>query len=322
MKKPYLFIDSIVVQLSFPSNIDAVTMFRRVARLLSEHFTSVRREFMRQDKLVKFRRMHILRDSQNNNLECLEIFSFTREVEAFSWFSVYARKEGVYVELHSMAQYMPSFTLEKQSVLHLLYMTYTEHFSFSRIDVAIDVKSKFSDVLVCDVNSNPLQVNEDYSSRTCFYFEKQNARGLKIYSKTSQRNRTTVLPYHLTRVELTLKRTKLKTISSLDELSRRFMKELFSYRIFVRDEEVILTEAMVYELTRDLYSVLENGSNTLLYANKYKNIMKQSHKALLSYECFRDGKKMVEYAMKNDISYKTLRQNISFYKSFFAEKAS
>lgn len=319
MMKPNLFIDSIVVQISSP--IDVLFIYRQIVRLLSTHFLSVKRELMRQDKLVKFRKMYILRDSLNNNLECLALFSFTKEVEAFSWFSVYARKEGVYIELHSMAQYMPSFTLEKQSVLHLLYTNYTEFFSFSRIDVAIDLKSRFSEVMVCDVKSNPLQVNEYYSSITCFYFEKQNGRSLKAYSKTAQRNRVYVLPYDLSRVELTLKRVKLKTISSVHELSSRLHKELSSYRIFVRDEEVIVTEIMVDELTRSLYSILESGSNTLLYANKFKNITKQSQKALLSYECFRSGKKMVEFAMKNDISYKTLRQNISFYKSFFCRKS-
>jgi len=312
-----LYIDSIIIQIANDSVFNSLANFKSVVRLLSKYFTHVPKELLRQDKLSKFNNMYIIDDKTRDYSQCLALFSFTENIEDFSWFSVYARKEGVYIELHSLVQYMSSFTQEKLFVLHLLYKKYTKLFSFSRLDIAIDIKEKFLDLVIYDKNLIELKTNTYKSTKNCSYFQNRNAVALKAYNKTKQRNRRIALPYQLIRVELTIKRSKLKTVLTESALSKRIKKELSYYHIFIKNEEVLIHEQMIDELVRDFYSVLVTGRNTLRYANKYKNMKKQAEKAYLSYECFKSNTTMKTYAQKNNISYKTLRKHMNFYKAYF-----
>lgn len=310
----HLYYDSIVVQLNAHNKQESEYIFRIVTRMLALHFTKIDVVDIRQDKLVKFRKMYILKDSGYSNVELLNFFSFDVGVDSFSYFSVYARKEGVFIELHSITQYTQSYTSEKFRVLHLLYSNYPTIFSFSRIDVAVDVRSSFSDINLYDKKMNPINKSSS-SSKTCFYFKKQSNTSVKIYYKTKQRNRSVVLPYHLTRIEFTFKRAKVKNISSIEDLSKRLKKEFNSCSIVISGKQLVITDVMLDSLSQDLYQVLEDGTHTLLYANRYKNMIKQATKAELSYKCFQDRSIMFEFSKVHDISYKTLRTNVAFYKS-------
>lgn len=318
MQKHNLFIDSIIFQILAPINV--FNTYRGVVRLFNRDYVHMKLSSLPRDKVSKYAKAYILRDSQRNNEECIDIFSFTKEIKPYAYFIVYARGNYVTVEIHGLVQYAENFLLEKLSVVHLLHLNYKEYLSLSRLDIAIDIKSKFDELMIYDRDLLPIDIDEN-SSKSCFYYDDskqlryKRTRSLKAYDKTNQRGRGYPLPFYLTRIELTIRRSKLKSISSVEELYERVLKELSYYRIFISDVELPIDDEDIYELCRDLYQVLELGTNTLYYSNLYKNIKKQSQKSKLAYECFKANRKLVGFASENDISLKTLRKNIKFFKN-------
>lgn len=309
----YLFVDSFVVKIS--SKTASVHRYDAIVVLLSRYFYLIDLDSVPKNRLSKYYNCYVTEG-------CLSVFCFNSKFEKHSYFVVYARKEGVYIEIHGFVQYTNCFTLQKLQVLHLLYTNYTDAFSFSRLDIAIDIRTRFENVTILNKKYEPIAIDECYSSPSCHYYKESNqslfrrTRVMKCYDKTFQKTRGFMLPFHLTRIEVTIKRAKLKLIDDIEGLFKRVRKELKHYHIFIHDDEVVIDEESIRILVVDLFQVLQNGTNRLYYSNIYKNIKNQSHKARLSYECFKSGYKIPTFARNNDISTKTLRKNINFFRRF------
>jgi hypothetical protein len=324
MNKLNLFFDSVIIQLS--SQTTSIHQYYQVVRLLSKHFHLINPTTVPREKLAKYSKSYIVRDSMKNFKECLSVFSCSTKLKPYGWFVVYARKEGVYIELHGFMQYTDSFIFCKLQVLHLLYKNFFESFSLSRLDVAIDLRARFKDVVILNKNSESLQINKKISSARCHYYDEstqarfRRSRIMKCYDKTFQRSRSYPLPFFLTRIEVIIRRSKLKFISDAISLQQRLVKELSNYHIFVGNDEIIIDENHINKLCLDFFQILQNGKNILYYSNIYKNIKKQSDKAKLSYECFKNGCSIPFFATNHNISTKTLRKNINFFRRFKNEQ--
>ena len=321
-----LFYDSIIIKLSTKRECDVTSLYMKVKKYISRYYHIVRLSDIPKDKLSKYNNMYLLYNNLQDYQLCLCVFSTINTIEPHSWFTVYARKDGVYVELHGFVQYTQSFTSRKLELLHLLYNEYSKIFSFSRVDIAIDIRDKFSNISIYDKNNKSLDIDNNLSSTFCYYFKESStsrykqSRLLKCYDKTFQKSRGFILPFYLTRVELTIKRSKLKNIKNATDMFARAKKELSYYKIYASDNEIVISNSSILTLVDDLYQVLQYGKNKLYYSNIYKNIKKLSSLAKLSYECFINRDKTSTFAKNNPISLRKLQRNISFFRRYINER--
>jgi len=320
-----LFFDSIVIKLN---SLSPITTYNDVVSYLrdNKYFIIQKKKFPFGDKIAKYRKMYLKRKDSKNSIistECLTLFSFTPNVTAYSWFSVYARKEGVYIEIHGFQQYTNCFTAEKFHILHMIYNKYYNIFSFSRLDIAIDIREKFTDIQILNAKSIPLEINTPHSRYHTFKESKQPhykaSRSIKCYDKTFQTNKSFPLPFFLTRVEMTLRRVKVKDIRYLNDLQDRIQRELNHYKIVVKGE-ILELDSQIQQLSQDLYAVLITGKHTLSYSNKFKNIAKIVDNAKIAFKCLKEKLKGVECSSKYKVSTKTIYKYLKFFKKIKGEK--
>lgn len=307
-----LFIDSITLKIDYQLSNKLYDYERLIFYLKANGY---KEENIVNKKLInKFKGMYLVRDIAQNNL--LTVFSFTdNATHSTQLIYVYALKHGMYIEFNGLVQYGKDYRKEKFTLLHLLWSKFD--CSISKIDVAIDIEAKFENISVYDKNSNILPIYEQKSNTNIHYYKIKNRlqRKLKSYSKNNQKYREFPLAYDLTRVELTLKGTLLKDLTSYELLSKRVAKELANYLIKVSDIDMLISTSDINDMFKSLFSILKNGRNTKRYSNYFKNIDTKVRSMALAWQSLNSSLTFKDFALEYNIGITVLKRYRRFYRA-------
>ena len=159
-----LFIDSITLKISFQDKRNKVLEYDYfVSELINLGYKPVSE--INKKYIAKFNYMYLLRKSKTN---LLHVFTFSNDISSKSIFFVYALKHGIYIEVNGLMQYEKDYRLEKYQLLHILWKNYC--CILTKLDVALDLEAKFSDIhIFCSKKKKLLNLLSKSKSSISYY---------------------------------------------------------------------------------------------------------------------------------------------------------
>ncbi|MEA2017592.1 MAG: hypothetical protein U9N59_04015 [Campylobacterota bacterium] len=308
-----IFVDSIVVRIDYQKQEDKVLKFNRFVSFV-ESLPEI--TLHKKEKIPpKFYNMHLSKNMFGNQL--IECFSFSDIITLnHQKIYIYSTHHGIYTALHGLVQYDDDHRVKKLNLLHNLYNRY--NLNFTKIDIAIDINEKIEDIKIYDKQNISLKQNSKSNEKVIFYQESNQDRSkqqrvLKLYEKYKQKHRSFPYPNVLSRIEMTLRSSKLKRFDK-EYLSTRISKELTSYKIFIKNKEIEVSSAKIDLLLNDLFNILFYGKNNKTYASHYRNINTSVSKMKLAWLCFENDTPKKIFIKSNDIGLTVLKKYCKLYR--------
>jgi len=307
-----LFIDSIVVRIDYKKDTDRIYTFNNFINYLKTldlyhlQYISIP---------AKFYNMHLTKNINGKPL--LECFSFSDETKVnHQKIYIYSTYHGIYIAFHGLVQYDEDFRDKKLKLLHILYKSYT--LKLTKIDIAIDLNEKIEDITIWDKSNKLLPYSVKSNGNAMFFQESTQNRSkqqrvLKLYKKDNQTHRTFPYGNTLSRIEMSLRATKLQTFS-YEYLNYRINKEFKYYIIKLNDKVLNIKEDLIISLLDDLFKVLNHYKHNKTYACYYRNIESSLEKMKLAYLCYSNKTQKKRFVKHNDIGLTQLKKYTKYYE--------